>query len=196
MSATVAGNAAQAQLGIGGSQAAVTDWFQQQLLAALSDPLFNIPKAFETWIVDRVAVAGLSIPIGQILGFPERSAQFAGVAAHETTTSGTYDDLTTAGPELTGLSDGQYIVLFGCWLGADTAGDAAHMSIDINAAGADDSQSVIAPSTTVFFSGMRAFTTNLSDVNNTLTAKYRNSTDGRTSEFQNRWLIALKSANA
>jgi hypothetical protein len=57
------------QLGIGGAGAEVTDWFQQQLLAALSDPLFNVPKAFETWMVDRVAVAGLNVSAGQIIGF-------------------------------------------------------------------------------------------------------------------------------
>lgn len=58
-----------AQLGIGGAAVEVTDWFQQQLLTALSDPLFNIPKAFETWMVDRVAMAGLNIPLGQVVGY-------------------------------------------------------------------------------------------------------------------------------
>lgn len=60
---------AKAQLGLGGTQAQVTGWFQEQLLAALSDPLFNVPKAFETWMVDRVAFSGLSVSAGQIIGF-------------------------------------------------------------------------------------------------------------------------------
>lgn len=67
MSSTL-GSGSNAQLGLGQAGVEVTDWFREQLLAALSDPMFNVPKVFETWMVDKVAVAGLNIPAGQIIG--------------------------------------------------------------------------------------------------------------------------------
>jgi hypothetical protein len=186
---------AKAQLGLGGTQAEVTGWFQQQLLAALADPLFNIPKAFETWVVDRVAVAGLNIPIGQIVGFMQAAPQVADtVATGESTPSTSFTDLATVGPELTGLPDGQYLFLYGCRASNNSAGSLAEMAIKVNATEAAATDAA-ASSTQVSMSVMRAAAKTLSnDGNNTVTARYQANAAG-TATFRERWLIALKIAN-
>lgn len=71
-------------LGLGERQTEVKPWFREQLLAALSDPLFNVSKAFETWMIDRVAMAGLNISVGQVIGAKAESvslAEFDGIGA-------------------------------------------------------------------------------------------------------------------
>ena len=185
---------AQTQLGVGQSPAAVTDWFQQQLIAALSDPLFNLPKVFLTYMADYIATSGLSIPIGQVLGFSQFTVQQATpIITSETTTSATFDDLATVGPEITGLADGQYVILFGAALSA-SAGDNAIMGIKINATEATTADPTVQTNATTLTSGATAMVKTLSNNgNNTLTARYESTGTGT---FAVRWLIALKFANA
>lgn len=66
----------KAQLGVGASQAEVTEWFQQQLLAALNDPLFNLPKSFLTYMTDYVASSGFNLPVGQVIGYQRDQRAF------------------------------------------------------------------------------------------------------------------------
>lgn len=73
----------------GNSQVEVADWFAAQLRAALSNPLLYIPKTFETWMNDRVAVSGLDIPIGQIVGYGKVTGIRGEIASDGTTAAGT-----------------------------------------------------------------------------------------------------------
>lgn len=189
----------------GSSDVQVTDWFASQLWAALQNPLLYIPKVFETWMSDRVAVAGLDIPISQIVGFTQFTATDSGfdsTIGAESTTSTTYVDLTTSGPKISGLADGSYLILFGCQPQNATTGDSAVMSLSINGAAASDDYVLSANAVTsaAYPAGAASCAravakTLLNGGNNTVTAKYR-SVLGGTATFGRRWMIALKTANA
>ena len=107
-----------------------------------------------------------------------------------------YTDLATVGPQLTGLPDGQYLLVFG--FTAAASGGAAAPSI--NGASPTDSQAasyqpgggiVIADA----ISTMRLLPVTLkNDGNSIVTLKYR--FDGsNTATFLYRWLAALRYAN-
>lgn len=178
----------------GSQQTQAPDWFIRYLRAALADPLFSIPKTFETWMADRVAVAGFDVPIGQIVGFSRYTAQAADlIVAEESTTSTTFGDLTTPGPELTGLPDGNYLFLYGAAASGSVGGGAAAMSIQVNAdaVALNDAAASQAPE---FVSTAIAVVKPLTENNNTVTAKYLSS-NGDSVSFLRRWLIALRYSN-
>lgn len=187
-------------LGVG-SDTKVTEWFQQQLLAALADPLFNVPKQFETWVVDRVAVSGLNIPIGQIVGFSGFTAQFDNVVAEAHTTSNVYADASVsggAGPELDGLADGQYVLFFGGSGGGDFATNTTyHIAASVNGSTPTDDQSAEFASDRGNTSGaMIVIATLNNDGNNNVKCVYRSSDGTDRGNIRYRWLVALKFANA
>jgi hypothetical protein len=186
---------AQPQLGLGGSQQQVTEWFQQQLIAALQDPLFNVPKIFETWMIDRVAVAGFSLPIGQVIGFHQFTMQAATeIQTSQSTTSGTYTDLATVGPTLSNLPDGQYVFFFGATVTSGTSGISVYMGLQLNATTPGSATQLISTSAQTL-QATRVSIGTLTEGANTVTAKYR--TDlAATGTFSNRYLYALKVANA
>lgn len=140
-----------------------------------------------------------AVTISSIIGFEQFTVQVGTyVATQETTTSTTFTNLATVGPSLPELPNGQYIFAFGAIAFTDTAlGFAARMSIDINGAGASTSD---ACATTIASPGLtsisRITTATLSAGNNTVTAKYLSDNNAHTMTFGNRWLIALKYANA
>lgn len=195
MTSSLAGKAAVAQLGVGGSDVEVTDWFRSQLLAALADPMFNVPKDFLTWILDKVAVSGLNLPIGQIVGFSQFVIQEATeIGGNETTTSGSYTDLATVGPTLSGLPDGKYALFFGATVSSSSSGISAYMGLELNGTGPTTSTQLIS-SAAVPVQAMRVSVATLSSGNNDVTVKYK--TDlGVTGTYGNRYLYALKIANA
>ena len=136
-----------------------------------------------------------AIGISNILGFSQFTAEGASpVITQETTTSGTYTDLATVGPTITGLSDGQYVILFGSLASTSVAGTAAIMSVQLNSATASDNDLAQSQSTNPTSIARGIVKTLANSGNNTITAKYR--TDGtHTGTFSNRWLVALKFAN-
>lgn len=167
--------------------------------ALFGDPnrLFrNVPQFF-SYIVSWIEQSGLQIPISQVFGFSQFNAQSARVDASETTTSTTYTDLTTAGPTVSGLSAGTYIVLFGAQASSSVATIASLMSISANAAAAVDGDSC---ATSVLTSNYqtavaKAITATVSSSNNSFQCKYR--TNGAaTATFLYRWIVVLKAANA
>lgn len=183
---------AKAQLGLGGTQAEVTGWFQQQLLAALADPLFNVPKAFETWVVDRVAVAGLNIGIGQIVGFNQFTLQGAPqIGGDETTSSVTYTNLATVGPELDGIPAGQYAFFFGAVL---TGSATSWMSLKVNTTEANDDDAILCGGSALPVPCMTVVTKTLTDPNNTVLCRYK--VDAGTCHYTKRFLYGLRFANA
>lgn len=181
-------------LGVGSSPKQVTDWFQQQLLAALADPLFNVPKAFETWMVDRVAISGLNVPIGQIVGFSQFTAQYDRVDTSETTTSTLYDDLSTVGPQIDGLPTGQYVLLYGTEANVSSSSDTAFMSPNIG--GVTPENTFAAKTGSTAFTSIASASLATVDVpNTTIKMQYAISPAG-TATFVTRWLLIIRYANA
>lgn len=138
-----------------------------------------------------------ALPITSILGFQQFTAQAADpVSTEETTTSTTYDDLATDGPELTDLPDGKYIVLYGAAAKVDTAGgEVASMSIDVNGTGASDDNRCRTSSS--FLTSIFTFAVVTLDAggSNTITAKYKSSVGTTTASFADRKLVAIRYAN-
>jgi hypothetical protein len=82
----------------------VPDWFLRYFKGSMAQVLLSVPKEFETTMLDRVNLNPPLLPVTQILGFSQFTAQAAEVLASQTTTSTTYADLATVGPQLTGLA--------------------------------------------------------------------------------------------
>ncbi len=133
-----------------------------------------------------------AVPITSILGFSQFAAQFNGAPGSVSTTSATPVSLS-GGPSLTGLSNGQYLVLWG--------------SASTGIAGTTDAQTYVYANgvasstlTTTDSSGptsvMCAEIVSLSAGSNTLEVRYVSSAGGaNTSSFEFRFLIALKYSN-
>src|SRR3990172_3710227 len=87
---------------------------EQQLINRLLGNPGALPAAFWAAVIDRVIVdAPSQIPVSQLQGWSQNAPKSATtIDANQSTTSTTYTNLTTIGPELTGLSDGQYLVFF------------------------------------------------------------------------------------
>ena len=168
---------------------------EQQLINRLLGSPSALPSAFWAALIDRVVVdAPSQIPFSQLQGASQFVVKFATpIFTQESTTSVTYTDLATTGPQLTGLSDGRYLVMFGCQVANIGAGEAASMSIDTNGNGAVDADScVIEPATHATI--MRAVSKDLNTGgNNTFTCKYR--VNAGTGDFLRRWLVVQRYAN-
>ncbi len=148
----------------------------------------------KTWLES----AGLNVPITQIIGFSQFTAQSASVATSQTTASTAYTDLATVGPSLTGLSDGNYLVIVSALTRNNTSGFNALMGPGINGAlPPDDSASAAAGFDTVD-AGWTVSAFSLQKLaaggNNTITAKYRVN-GASTGTFTYRNLIALRYSN-
>lgn len=179
-----------------GPEAYLSGEERKALQRSLSFPE-DLPPRFKSWLIDFMAVNIPQIPVSQITGFKQieqvevSSATTGTVGTSQTTTSATYVDLATVGPQLTGLRNGQYLIFFGVAVLWNTGGVNAWMSISVNGATAVDADACTV-ATTVGMSPTRAVVKTLSSGNaNTLLAKYR--TDGgSTGNYQHRWLIAQR----
>ena len=149
---------------------------------------------FRTWLEQNPP----AIPVSQIVGFNQFTAQAATMiqpATNESTASTTNVDLTTVGPTLTGLSDGQYLILFGCLFKSSSTTFGANMTVQVNSTAATVDNDDLSTLTTTFLPGMYVITKTLANGgNNTLTAKYR-AGGGATATFRRRWMVALRFAN-
>lgn len=137
-----------------------------------------------------------SLAITSILGFTQFTATHAEVGTRETTTSATYADLATVGPTLTGVGPGTYVILYGAGSFNSAAANACWISVSLNGAAATDGDGsrVDSLATTGEQSQVRGLVKTLSLASNSVTVKYK--TGGGTASFENRWLIAIKAANA
>ena len=148
-------------------------------------------------LVDYITQSGIPVPVSQIVGFQQFTVQAAspvGVETNETTTSTSYTDLTTVGPQLTGLSDGKYLVMFGAVAKGNAAGNSAYMSPSVNSATPADGDSAKTDISSGFVGVSRALTVTLSGGNNSIAMKYKTQSAG-TAGFQTRWLLVLRYAN-
>lgn len=158
------------------------------------DTFLTIPDPTVEWLSDRIARNGIPVSISQIQGFAQSQAQTAdNILTQESTASTSYANLATTGPELTGLPDGQYIVFFGANMFSTTAEPS--MSIQVNSTAASDDDRVVTGAGTAAHQSRACTKTLNADGNNTITVKYKSNTGGSCTFF-NRWLFALKFANA
>lgn len=167
----------------------------------LGNPAY-FPEAFKSWVVQYMAVNQELIPRSLIQGSFFSSSNVAEVATSESTSSGSYTNLSTTGPELTGLSDGIYLLLFGSVVYDVANSFSGNMSLSYNGSTAVDADSLSVAYTVsegaaveqLGVSASRAVLKTLeNDNNNTVTAKYKSG--GTTVDFYYRWLIALKVGN-
>lgn len=169
----------------------------------LGNPAY-FPEAFKSWVVQYMAVNQQLIPKSLIQGSLFGSSNVAEVATQESTSSASYTNLSTTGPQLTGLADGTYLLLFGAVV-YDVANEfAGLMSLSYNGSTATDADSLLvsysvsegAAVERLGVSASRAVLKSLAnDNNNTVTAKYKSDSGGGSVDFYYRWLIALKVGN-
>lgn len=174
----------------------LVDTIVQTVLGMLNDPT-SLPQNFKGWIPKYIEVNPPLLPISQIAGFSQFTAQPADfVAATETTTSTTYGDLATVGPVLSGLPDGQYLFYYGCAskVGTVDSGQEADMSISVNASTPADMDAVITEIQNYGMGMIVVAKTLAAGGNNTVQAKYK-SVDGSEVGFARRWMIGLRFAN-
>ena len=152
------------------------------------------PDTAKVWIADYVA-QNLSLPISQVQGFTTFVAQIADpVNVAESTASTSYTNLATVGPTLTGISNGLYVVLFGCRISHSLGGsDAGLMSVQGNAVAASDTNAINSNATTQVGTNVAFQLHELRANSNTLTAKYR--TTAGTATFDGRTMLAIKIGN-
>lgn len=147
------------------------------------------PIALEQ-IAQYMEQRGLAIPIYQTTGFVQYAAQVSEVADLESTTSGFYTSLTTDGPKLTGLPPGKYAILFGAAI--SVGGSGAYMSAGNSGSDSFSCFQGAAGKVSVSRAGIKK----LSSASNTIDTFYRSATGGESNSFSQRWLVAIKVANA
>jgi hypothetical protein len=145
------------------------------------------------YITDALNVSGLQIPISQITGFSQGSGQYSFVGTVETTTSLTYTDLTTVGPQLT-VTDGQYAIFHGSLMQCVSGGGSvATQSVSVNGVTPIDADGTATNAATMLIPGMIAlFKTIATGANNTIKVQYKGNDAAKTFQFRNRWLFAIR----
>lgn len=157
----------------------------------------KVPQEFWGLITDQIQVGNLLLPISQIIGFSQFTAvQATTILTTETTSSASYTDLGTVGPTLTGLPDGDYVLLYGAACKTSSAGDAtgANFSISLNGAAPSDDDLGGTSDDNWATATMFAKKTLSSNNQNTVTLQYL-CRGGATGSFARRVLLALKVSN-
>ncbi|MCR4340515.1 MAG: hypothetical protein NUW01_11610 [Gemmatimonadaceae bacterium] len=173
--------------------AALTD-FDYRVMASVLKMTHSLrwPKDAISYLAERIGLEGFQIPVSQLSGFSGFIAQASAVATAQATTSTSFTDLATVGPQRTDLAPGQYLVLYGCNAFAGAAGDVAAMGISVN--GGAVATKLRTPVLSDYTSLAVVETASLTAGINTVVAKYK-SASGATASFADRWLIALKYAD-
>lgn len=185
-----------------GVEAYLSQEEREQLQRQLGFPE-EFPQKFGAWILDYVRLNG-QLPRSSIVGLPNLTPGFSIVTTDQTTSNTSYTDLGTVGPQITGLGDGIYLVLFGCQMTVTANIWGGAMSIASDDTAASDANGFAIVMTTAEgaeveaynLPGMRAHLMTLTHGNNnTLTAKYRY-VSGTNPSYSNRWLAAIRVGNA
>lgn len=165
--------------------------FDRKVWRALSKGGQWLPKEHKSYMVDYLALNQPPIHVSQLLGFSQYNANYAQVVTQENTTSATYTNLATTGPELTGIGDGQYLVGFGA-NAFQTGLQFAYASVSANGAAPSDDDK-IQFTQTFSASASRFLLVTLTAGSNSLRVQYRTDNSGT---FSDRWLVAVRVANA
>lgn len=165
------------------------------LLRRLFGNPLRFPKEYKTWLADYLALNIPDIPVSQLIGFTGFTVQVATrVNTSETTTSATFTDLATTGPQLTGLPDGQYMFAAATSILSSTNQDTfAGVKINSTDPADADCAALIGASGALLTVTFVSATLDAGG-NNTAKVVYR--TAGGTATFARRQLIGLRFANA
>lgn len=145
--------------------------------------------------------SGFQLPISQVVGFTQFTAQYANVSNSEaipafTSSTNYYGDLTTVGPEITNLPSGSYLLIYGAYLeGQPSTNTVAFCAPSINGSVPSDSQAAIQQALYQVSVSAASLAT-LSNDTNSVKLQYRRATSGPydpTATY--RWLVALRYAN-
>jgi hypothetical protein len=141
--------------------------------------------------------SGFALPISQVIGFQQFTAQYATVSTSEAITSATYADIATAGPTITNLPAGSYVLLYGAYLeGQPSSNTVAYAAPSVN--GSTPSDSAAATQQALYqVSVSSASLATMTAQSNTVKLQYRRATSGPYDPSATyRWMIALRYANA
>ena len=156
----------------------------------------QVAPNFFAYMVDYLAVNQPLVPISQISGFSQFTAQSSVNNGTALRNVNSYGDPTTgdAGPSITLLPKGKYVLLYGA-LAWDSSGGGGTMYVSpkVNSTEAESADAANVTANTTGISIMRACLKDLSLENNTVTLRY-NASSG-TGRWDNRFLIALRYAN-
>lgn len=178
-------------LAVFGGQASDVDIeLMGRVFSAAADRPDLIPQTFLSYLVDYLQTSDIQIAISQVTGLSQLQVQPAApVVASESTGSAMYTDLNTGGPQVSGLADGNYLVIVQAVI---IGASGAFMSVAVNGSiPSDNDGAECSSSSAVTVTGMS--TQKLDNGNNTLVAKYR--VAGGTGTFALRKLFVLKYAN-
>ena len=177
--------------------AALTD-FDYRVSASLLKLTHSLrwPKDTISYLVERMALDGLQIPVSQLSGFTSFTPLLASIAGQGSlTVVNTWSDLSDeAGPTLSALPDGRYVILWGVEFAGGASGANAQAGVKVNSTEAVLTEAVTQG--TIDFVGVsKAIVKDLSNGdNNSLTLRYYQTTAG-TTLGRRRWIMALKYAN-
>jgi hypothetical protein len=152
----------------------------------LKNPILY-PEAFKDWISDWYATNVPKLHVSQIFGFKLQSMKVAeNIATAESTTSASYVDLATVGPTIENISNGFYVVIWGCHC-SNAAEGFIGVSVDGATPTGDLQMSVSGLAGAMAAVGRMAIVDlSTGDNNHTLKLMYL------ASSVQHRWLHALK----
>jgi hypothetical protein len=167
-----------------GPEAYLSQEERQQLQRFLKFPE-EFPREFGAWLEDYISTNAV-LQRSQVQGLNQFSGAYIAptINTSQFTTSATYVDLGTVGPQLTGLADGTWLVTYGANIfnngGTPSAG--VYMNVQANDTAIANDDNAIA--TNLNASSGSAFQTRTivmelaNSNNNTLTAKYRADSGG------------------
>ena len=171
--------------------AGLSDADREEMQRLLSHPL-EIPTDFKQWFADWFATNIPKLPISQVFGFKLDRLRYDEVPTQQSTSSTSYADLATVGPQLQNLAPGYYLCVFGGGLSVGATTDSVFMSLSLNGstpADADGCQ-LVGFSTTNDETVGRALLVHLTKDINNVVCKYRVSAG--THSFVERYLYAFK----
>jgi hypothetical protein len=194
-----AGGQDNSALNIGADLAAesviVPDYFRTYFRALMLETFRATPDEYVEWMSDRIAVNGIPVSVTQLQGFTGFVPQVATpVATTENISAGSYQDLATPGPSFTGLSDGQWLLVWAATASAITGAQVHYMSPSINGSTPTDANAAIGPQTGSSVLLINWITVTLANGSNDIKLQYKMTT-GVTGSFRNRIAFAIKYAN-
>ena len=163
-----------------------------------NDPTELLATPFPAWIRNRMEIDPPTLLASQMIGFSQYQVKGDVITTSESTSSTSFGNLATTGPTLSGLPDGEYLILLSCKMVVDP-GEEGRMGVSVNGAAVDTdkiltAQYGVAGFGTIDFPASTAFLQQLSnDGDNGIVAKYRVSAG--TVAFSKRSVIAFKYAN-
>lgn len=101
----------------------------------LANPI-EFPYEFKQWVTNYVVQNIPPIPISHIAGYENRRAHFSEVIDDAGTVfsslTDNWGDQVTSNPSVTGLSDGDYLCIFGCFFEGGAGASSGHIGISVN----------------------------------------------------------------